>query len=440
MPLFAVTPEVRDGLMTIAVAAASAIPCALLGCFLLLKRMSLLADGVGHGVLPGIALAVLFADRFGGWFIDKTEIASSVSGPHVMIGATIFGVLTAVITEWLASRPRVSSDASLGVVFTALFALGVVLLSMPLRNVHLDMHCISFSELELTPLRTTDWWGLPVPKALAPLLGVFAVVALVLTVFWKEFKLATFDPGLARSLGRPVRALHYLLVSLTAAATVAAFQSFGSILVLGMFVVPPATARLLTDRLATMLFLSAGLAASACVIGYIIASPEVLGGNASGMIVLIAGAQLAIAFFLAPRHGVLAHLARRWRLTERMAEEEILASLYRAEESHKAPAAPRDHAFSPTIIALARWNLDRKKLVSATNLTEQGRKRAQSIIRAHRLWEAYLEKNFELPLDHLHASATEIEHFLGPELQARLAAELDGAKRDPHGRSIPPTE
>jgi manganese/zinc/iron transport system permease protein len=426
--LFPVSPEVRDALMTIAVASASAVPCALLGCFLLLKRMSLLADGVGHGVLPGIVLAVLFADMLG-----KTE---SVSGPHVIVGATIFGVLTAVLSEWLTARAGVTSDASLGVVFTALFALGVVLLSTLLRNVHLDMHCISFSELELTPLSTTNLGGIPVPDALGPLLAVLGLVVIVLVAFWKEFKLATFDPGLARSLGRPVTVLHYTLVALTAAATVAAFRSFGSILVLGMFVVPPATARLLTDRLATTLFLAAGLAATACVVGYIIATPEVLGGNASGMIILVAGAQFGLAFFLAPRHGVLAHLARRLRLTLRMAEEEILATLFRTEENpHRT--LPDDHAFSFTMVTLARWDLARKNLISDAKLTDEGRKSAQSIVRAHRLWEAYLEKNFELPLDHLHASATEIEHFLGPELQARLAAELAGPRQDPHGRTIP---
>jgi ABC-type Mn2+/Zn2+ transport system permease subunit len=433
MTNFAVTPEVRDALMTVAVAAASAVPCALLGCFLLLKRMSLLADGVGHGVLPGIALAVLFVDRFADFF----AISTSVSGPHVIIGATIFGVLTAVLSEWLTSRAGVSSDASLGVVFTALFALGVILLSTLLRNVHLDMHCISFSELELTPLRTTFWFDIPIPEALGPLLGMLGLVVAVLVIFWKELTLATFDPGLARALGRPVTALHYVLVALTAAATVAAFKSFGSILVLGMFVVPPATARLLTDRLSTMLVMAAALAMSACVVGYIVASPDVLGGNASGMIVLIAGAQFGVAFFVAPRHGILAHLLRRMRLTERMAEEEILAALFRAEENRGQPARPRDHAFAPGILALARWNLARKNKLIDSKLTGEGRKAAKSIVRAHRLWEAYLDKNFELPLDHLHASATEIEHFLGPELQARLAADLAGTHQDPHGRTIP---
>ncbi len=432
MTLFTITPDVRDALMTIAVASASALPCALLGCFLLLKRMSLLADGVGHGVLPGIAIAVLFADKWG--------FETSISGPHVIVGATIFGVITALVSQWLTERAGVSSDASLGVVFTALFALGVVLISVFLGNVHIDLHCIAFSMLELTPLFTTEWLGIPVPQALGPLLVLLTFVVVVIGVFWKELKLASFDPGLAKTLGLPVMILHYALVALTAGSTVAAFESFGSILVLGMFVVPPATARLLTDRLASMLIVSSAFAVSACVIGYALASPAVLGCSASGMIVVAAGGQFALALLFAPRHGALAHVVRRLRLTKRMAEEEILASLYRAEENPRHPATPRDHAFSPTVLAIAHWNLRRKKLTADGKLTDLGRKSAQSIVRAHRLWEAYLEKNFGLPLDHLHASATEIEHYLGPELQARLAEELAGPHQDPHGRAIPPRE
>lgn len=412
-----------NAVMTIAVAAASAVACSLLGCFLLLKRMSLLADAIAHGVLPGIALAVL--------------LSGQTTGMPILLGATVFGLITALLAQWLSERANVSADASMGVVFTALFALGIILISTLLGNVHIDQHCIAFSSLELTPLFRTTILGVTFPTALGPLLLMLALVLLVIGAFWKELKLTTFDPGLAKTLGQPVGFLHYVLVALTAGSTVASFESFGSILVLGMFVVPPATARLLTDRLASMLMVSAAAAVSACVIGYWLASPEVLGCSASGMIVVAAGGQFLVALLAAPRHGVFAHALRRFRLTQRMAEEELLASLFRLEETPGRVIGSRDHAFSPIVVAFARWNLARKKLIRGAALSEQGRKTAQSIVRAHRLWEAYLEKNFGLPLDHLHASATEIEHYLGPELQARLADELAAPPRDPHGRSIP---
>ena len=144
------------------------------------------------------------------------------------------------------------------------------------------------------------------------------------------------------------------LVPLVAGTTVSAFESFGSILVLGMFVVPPATARLLTDRLAPMLWLSAALAVTACVIGYFLASPWVLGCNAAGMIVAGAGGQFGVALVFAPRHGLAAQALRRLRLARRIASEEILASLYRAEEA----ATPRDEAYWKNIYYLTTPTAD----------------------------------------------------------------------------------
>lgn len=426
MPFDFTAPDLRDAAMTIVVATTAALPCALLGCFLMLKKMSLLADAVGHGVLPGIALAALFSGQ--------------ISGPAMFLGAAIFGVFTAVAAQWLTDRAGVSSDAGLGVVFTTLFALGVVIISVWLGKVHIDLHCISFAKLEMAPLFTTNWFGILVPETLGSLLLVLAVVVIFLGAFWKELELSTFDPGLARSLGLSVVGLHYGLVALTAGATVAAFESFGSILVLGMFVLPPATARMVTESLHGMLFASAAFTVSACVIGCVLASLGTFGGSASGLVVVAAGAQLFLVLLFAPRHGAVSAGVRRLQLVRRVAEEEILATLYRAEEKPGRPLSPHDHAFPSAVLRFARWNLGRKKLVVDERLTDQGRKIAQSVVRAHRLWEAYLEKNFGLPLDHLHAAATEMEHFLGPEVQSRLAEELAAPGRDPHGQQIPDPE
>lgn len=410
-----------DALMILAVALASAAPCAALGCFLLLRRMSLLADGVAHGVLPGIVLAVMLTGR--------------VAGLPILVGATLFGLLTALLAETLTQRARVAPDAGLGVVFTSLFALGVILLSASLGNVHIDIHCIAFSILELTPLLTTRVLGIPIPDALGTLVVLDVAAAAVLVLFWKELKAAAFDGDFARAIGVPTGRLHYVVVGLTAACTVAAFESFGSILILGMFVFPPATARLLTDRLVSMIGVSVTASAIACVLGVVVGIAFRLDLSAS--IVLAAALLFTLALLFAPGHGAVARLVRRARLTIRMAEEELLASLFRAEERDAAADVPTDHAFAPWILATARWNLARRRWVEAGRLTDPGRRAAQSVVRAHRLWESYLEKNFGLPLDHLHASATEIEHYLGPDMQDRLAAEL-GSHLDPHGRSIPP--
>jgi len=418
---------------TIAVGATCAVSCALLGCYLLLRRMSLLGDAVSHGILPGIALSVLLTGR--------------LSGPLLLLGAMLFGFLTAYLAQALHSGAGVTEDASLGVVFTSFFAIGVILLTRFLYHVDLDPQCIFFGMLDVVALRTTIWFGFEVPEVIPTQLLALVLVLGFLLLFWKEVKLAAFDPALAAAMGLRPGLIYFLLIALVAGSTVSAFEAVGSILVLAMLIVPPATAVLLTDRLAPMLLWSAGLALSSTIFAYVLASPAWFASNTAGMMAVVSGLQLVLAIFLAPRHGIIARGIRHFRLALRIAVEEILASLYRSEEG--APTALhqelRDHGIPAWISRLALLRVRSTNLVARSasgnlQLTAAGRQRAEEIIRAHRLWEAYLDKNFDLPADHLHAPASRMEHFIGPQMQGELARQLDSPERDPHGRSIPPVE
>jgi ABC-type Mn2+/Zn2+ transport system permease subunit len=415
---------------TIAVGAVCGTSCALLGCFLLLKRLSLLGDAISHGVLPGIAVAVL--------------LTGELNGFGLVLGALAFGVLTVFLTESLTSYAKVSEDASLGVVFTTLFAIGVVLINVFLQHRDLDADCVLYGRLDVVPMNTFLWLGMEVPRAMPSMLFTLALTLTFLLVCWKELKIATFDAELASAMGYRAGLIGYLLVAMVAAATVTAFEAVGSILVLAMLVVPAATAHLLTERLAPMLLWAAAAAISASVFGYLFASPDMLNCNAAGMIATVAGGQFGLALLFSPRHGLVARLARRWRLSSRIAREEILGILYRTEEAG-TPAAPivlQEHNLPRWLVRLAFWNLLRQGWIEALGgarwrLTDAGRREGESIVRAHRLWEAFLGKNFDLPLDHLHAPAARLEHFIGPELQTELAAQLHEPATDPHGKHIP---
>ena len=429
---FFATPEFLQAFWTIAVGAIGGIACALLGCFLILKRLSMLGDAVSHGVLPGIAIAVLVTGELGG-------IA-------MIVGAMAFGVLTAFLTETLTSVGKVTEDASLGVVFTSLFALGVVIISVFMPGQHLDVDCVLFGKFETVALLTYPWFGVEVPRAVPSMLVSLALTVAFIGLLWKELKLAAFDEALATAMGFPAPLLHYLFVALVAACTVTAFESMGSILVLAMLIVPPATAHLLTDRLARMLLWAAALAVSAAVLGYLLASRWVFACNVGGMIATVAGGQFVLAVLCAPRHGIVPRFVRQWRLALRIAGEEILGSLYRGEEAGRAPAAVelKEHGLSPWLVRLAYWQLRRRSWIEHIaadlwRLTDLGRQQAESIVRSHRLWEAFLGENFDLPLDHLHAPAARMEHFIGPELQTELAAQLHEPHVDPHGKHIPGT-
>jgi ABC-type Mn2+/Zn2+ transport system permease subunit len=413
-------------LRTIAVGIIANVSCALVGTYLVLRRMSLLGDAISHAVLPGIAIAVIFTGRVDGW--------------HVLAGAMVVGVLTAVLAQALQGFGQVSEDSSLGVVYTSLFALGVIMLQIWAPHGHLDVDCVLYGAIENTALAPrVHYFGLGIPPALLRLLPVLGIVVAFIAIAWKELLLVSFDKALARAMGYPAFLIHLALMGVVAMVTVASFESVGSILVVPMLVAPAATARLLVDRLLTTLIVASLAAALAAVLGYLAALAW--DTSTAGMMAAVVGGELALAVLFSPRHGVASRWLRNLWLAVQIAAEDIVARRYRAEERGTAvPAA--DGSVTWLVVALARFRVWRKGWLARQQgqllLTSRGRQHAQSIVRAHRLWESYLATHFHLPSDHLHAPAERMEHFLDAELQQRLAEELADQPLDPHGSPIPP--
>jgi manganese/zinc/iron transport system permease protein len=303
--------------------------------------------------------------------------------------------------------------------------------------------------------------NLSVPEP-ALLNGAVLLVNLLLTVlFFKELRIAAFDPHLATSQGIPARLIHYVLMAATAVTIVAAFRSVGSILVIAMLITPAATARLLTDRLGWMLGLSLLVAALSAVLGHALAIaaplpilsrlgfPDVTAVSTTGMMGLSVGLLFLAALLLAPRYGLVSKLIHRAVLGLRIAAEDILGVLYRIEETgfqgdtRSAPRfVQRARGLGPlmTSAALAwlRWTGKIQTEVAGPRLTTKGRQQAENLVRSHRLWESYLATEFGLPEDHLHEAAERVEHFVGPRIRDELQTELGGAAVDPHGKAIPP--
>lgn len=432
MILFALSStDWHQALWTIAVASVCSVSCALLGCFLLLKRMSMLGDAIGHGVLPGIAFAFM--------------LTGQVTSVTILAGAMLFGLLTALLAETLAASSDVSEDASLGVVFTSLFSLGVILISRFLRDVDLDTNCVFLGLLPLVPTITDDWFGHEIPHAFPTMLLALALTLAFLGLFWKELKLVAFDPALAQSMGFSPRLVNYLLITLIAGSTVSAFEAVGLILVLAVLIVPAATAHLLTDRLGPLLGWAAGFAVSASVLGYCLRNITGYSVDISGMIAVVLGVQFALVVLVAPRHGLLAKAWRHYQLSLRIAAEDILATLYRAEEAGIVTYsfALKDHGLPTWIVRWSHHNLVKLGLIATTpqglpTLTASGRRLAQYVVRSHRLWETYAGTVLDIPPDHVHSAAALVEHYIGPQLQDELASALQQPPTDPHGRNIPP--
>lgn len=404
--------------------------CALLGCYLVLRRMSLIGDAISHAVLPGIAIAFLLTQR--------------TYGVEIMLGAMALGMLTSFLTQSLHSLGKVSEDASMGVVFTSLFALGVIMTQAWASHAHIDADCVLYGLIEMTWLNNEEIFGFRVPRAFLSLVPAMLLTVLFIGLLWKELKIVSFDPALAAAMGIKVWLVHYLLMAMVAGVTVASFESVGSILVVAMLIVPAATASLMTDRLLKMLVWAMIIATHSAIFGYLAATA--LNTSVAGMMAAVAGVQFAGAVLLAPRHGLASRWLRNLALSIRIASEDTIGQLYRAEEAAAAPAPSRPAVFPSGFIGLlSRLSLRRKGLLKGgaegePALTAPGRTAARNIVRAHRLWETFLETHFDLRPDHLHEPAERMEHFLDPALQEQLDQQLAGREIDPHGKTIPKSD
>lgn len=270
------------------------ISCGIVGVFLILRRMAMMADAISHTVLLGIVMAYL--------------LTNSLSGIHMVIGAAVVGLMTTYFVQWLTSK-GVMQDASIGVVFTTLFAIGVILIATKVGNAHLDVQHALMGEIAFIPWNTVV---IPligeIPLATLLLLIVLVIVILVIVLFYKEWKITTFDPALAASIGIPVLAMHYLFMTLVSITTVAAFDAVGAIMVVAMLITPAASAYLWTDKLRMMIVLSAVFGVLSAFLGYYFALW--VNTSISGSMAFATGFIFLVSFIASPRHGLLSKWIR----------------------------------------------------------------------------------------------------------------------------------
>ena len=295
---------VQFSLAPILIGVLASVACALPGNFLILRRQALIGDAISHVVLPGIVVAFL--------------VTGTVAAFPMLMGAGVAALVAVVLIEAIRRLGGIEPGAAMGVVFTSLFAGGVLLLEQSdTSGVHLDVEHALMGNLEtLIWLRAEGWGSLFDPVALAglppelPRMAVVAALIGVLTwVFWRPLKLSTFDEGFARAIGLPVSAISLGLVVTAAVAAVAAFDAVGSIIVIAMFICPPAAARLMTDSLSAQVWWSLGFAILSAILGYVLAGygPIWLGFansvSAAGMIATVSGVILGLACLVGPRRA-----------------------------------------------------------------------------------------------------------------------------------------
>ncbi len=359
----------------IVLAGLTAVTCVLPGVFLVLRRVALMSDAISHAILLGIVLA---------FFLTK-----SLASPWLILGAALVGVLTVVLTEIVIQTKKLKEDAAIGLIFPLLFSIGVILLNLYAGDIHLDAGCVLFGEIAFAPFNRLMINNLDLgPQGFWVIGSVLIWNLIFISLFYKELKIATFDAGLAASLGFSPVLINYLLMTTVSVTAVAAFETVGSILVVALMIAPPAAAYLLTDRLSTMIFISAGLGIASAMGGYLMAMA--LDASIAGSMATFSGLIFLVILIFAPEKGLLAKfIVRKWKKWDLAMETlsiHLLQSEYtHVEETERVVSHMQDHMLwkseytSEAIAQCLKEGLI-KKQGNKLSLTAYGREKAKNII------------------------------------------------------------
>ncbi|WP_271406374.1 metal ABC transporter permease [Tenacibaculum soleae] len=277
------------------IASLVAVACAIPGVFLVLRKMALISDALSHSILPGLVI---------GFFITH-----DLNSPLLILMGALSGILTVVLVEYIQKTKLVKEDTAIGLVFPALFSIGVLLIAKNANDVHLDVDAVLLGELAFAPfdrlmVNETDIG----PKSLWIIGTILAITLSLLITFFKELKVSTFDAGLATALGFSPIVIHYGLMSVASVTTVGAFDAVGAILVVALMIAPAATAYLLTNDLKKMLVFSGLFGVFSAISGYWVA--HWLDASISGSMISMLGLVFFFVYLLAPNRGLISVIYR----------------------------------------------------------------------------------------------------------------------------------
>ncbi len=391
--------------------------CGVLGCFIVLKNMSLIGDALSHAVLPGIFVAFML-------------VGYSTIG--FFVGSTVAGIVTAVIISWIQQNVPTKNDAAIGIIFTAMFSIGVVGITWMNRNggVHLDLVHSLFGNV----LGISD-------EDLYLTIGIAIYTIVSVTLFYRPLFITTFQPTIAETMGISSKMIHYFLMLLLSFAIVASLRAVGVILVVAMLITPAATALLLSDRLKRVLVLSALLGIFSAVIGLLISI--IYDAPPGPAMTLVATGFYLLAVVFSPSKGLLFKYHQQRVEKKRVLREDILRQVIKKplQEGMSIAAISDNLELAESRIRSYAKMMSRSSLLTLQDsqviLSDEGRARAQKLVRAHRLWETYQVKQMGLKSDQIHDEADMIEHYLTEELLDEIDETLGFPKKDPHDSPIP---
>ncbi|MDW7692705.1 iron chelate uptake ABC transporter family permease subunit [Flammeovirgaceae bacterium SG7u.111] len=416
-------PNVRWVLLAVVLMSASS---AVTGCFTFLRKRALVGDAISHAILPGICLAFIITQTKNPFFL--------------LIGAFISGWIGLMTIDFITNNTRLKTDAALGLVLSVFYGFGVLLLTSIQNSGNATQAGLDkFLFGKAASMMQED----------VIVFASFSLVLLVVVVvFFNSFRLVIFDREYAITRGMPVKLLEMLLSVLTVFAISIGIQTVGVVLMAALLITPAAAARYWTEKLMTMVALSAVFAVVSGIIGTYV-SYSVPKMPTGPWIVTVLSLLTIFSVLVGRKRGVLAAWVKKRKNKRKMMRENILKALYHIDEikgdfnQWRTLAEIRNKRWieeedmKRAVRQLKRRHLLETKTGGWARFTPEGIEEGRRIVRVHRLWEMYLSRYMQLPADHVHEDAEAIEHIITPEIEAELLSKLDYPLMDPHDKPIP---
>ena len=388
-----------------------AVACAVLGCYIILRKMAFIGDAMSHALLPGVGI---------GYLVMNAVFPAGFTAGGLLLGALLAAVLTSLCISFLSNVGRIAEDTAIGIIYTGLFAAGVVILTRFQQYINIDLN--HFFQGDIYGVSWPDMW-------LGAVVGAAVLGAIV--IFYRYFTIVSFDPTLAASLGFPTRAIDIALTVMIALICVAGISMVGVIMIVGLLITPAALAYLFTDRLPRMMGLGAGFGVLSVVLGLYFS--EWVNASGGGSIMFTGFVLFLVGLVTAPRYGLLAGWLRRRRLVPQSDVEDLLKAAFEGRDRFDQVRLP------PARVRKAAARMADQDLLNADGvregrltLTPRGESEARHIERSHQLWEGRLMQT-GLAAEAAHEAAERLEHLHEEDVLDLFEVELGHPEQDAHG-------
>lgn len=401
---------------------------AMIGTFSFLRKRALVGDAIAHSILPGVCLSFM--------------VSGNKNPFGLIVGAMIAGWLSLILIDAISRTTKLKSDAAIGIILSVFFGIGILLLTSIQQSGNAAQAGLDHFLFGKAASLTQD------DIMVFGSIGIFLMIMVLL--FYKEFKLISFNSDYAKTIGLPVKFLEFILATLTVLSVAVGIQAVGVVLMAALLITPAAGARFWTNRLSYMILIAVSFGAISAFLGSYVS--YIAPSMPTGPWVVMCLSLLTVgSIWFAPRTGMLSKFKVHRQNKQKILIENVLKLFYHLGEEKNDYQSPRtfkqllsSRDLNATEVQKGLSKLKKQNLVRKSEdhwlITKSGLKEAKRIIRLHRLWEMYLNQRLKLEPDHVHNDAEAIEHIITPEIERQLEKELKYPEVDPHKSKIPYTD